>query len=42
LTLAPGVLDFLPKITSTPSTSVVGGILALTVGAFVAYAAVQW
>ena len=42
MTLAPGVLDFLPKITSIPSTSVVGGVLALTVGAFGAYAAVQW
>ncbi len=40
--LAPQVLDFLPRIGDVTMEGVTGGILAISVGAFVAYVAVQW
>jgi solute:Na+ symporter, SSS family len=40
--LAPQVLDFLPRIGDVTLEGVTGGVLAISVGAFVAYVAVQW
>ena len=40
--LAPQVLDFLPRIGDVTLEGVTGGVLAISVGAFVAYVGVQW
>lgn len=40
--LAPQVLDFFPRIGEASVGGVTGGALAISVGAFVAYVAVQW
>ncbi|MFA3782199.1 sodium:solute symporter family protein [Melioribacteraceae bacterium 4301-Me] len=40
--LAPQVLDFFPKISDINTEGITGGVLALSVGAFIAYVGLQW
>jgi len=40
--LEPGILGFFPEIGRVSAGSVTGGVLALSVGAFVAYVGLQW
>ena len=40
--LAPEVIDFFPKISRVSAKGVTGGVLALTMGAFVAHMGLQW
>ncbi len=40
--LAPQVLDFLPKVGDINLGGITGGVLAMGIGAFVAYVGVQW
>jgi len=40
--LAPQVLDFFPRIGELDVSGVTGGVLALTIGAFVAHVGLQW
>jgi len=40
--LAPQVLDFLPRIGDSTAAGVTGGVLAIPIGAFLAYVGVQW
>jgi hypothetical protein len=40
--LAPQVLDFFPKIGQLNMEGITGGVLALTLGAFIAHIGLQW
>jgi Na+/proline symporter len=40
--LAPHVYDFFPRVGEVSAGGITGGVLALTVGAFVAHMAIQW
>lgn len=40
--LAPQVLDFFPKVGDISASGITGGVLALSVGAFIAHIGLQW
>ncbi len=40
--LAPQVIDFFPKISTVSAGGITGGVLALSLGAFVAHMGLQW
>ena len=40
--LAPQVMDFMPHIGDVSVSGITGGVLAMTLGAFVAYVGLQW